>query len=62
MKDYTVTHCPYCEQPYNGKYEWRFVSISEDSKSTQSMRSINAIEIFCSQCRSTISITPLPER
>ena len=62
MNNYTVTHCPYCEPPYDGKYEWRLVAVRSDSNATEQTNSIKAIEIFCSKCNTTLSITPLIQR
>ena len=61
MDNYTTTHCPYCQPPYDGKYEWRLVVLNSDSRMGE-QTSIKAIEIFCTKCKNTLSITPLFER
>lgn len=62
MLDYTITHCPYCEAPYTGKYEWRLVSINSDANIPGEINSLRAVEIYCTKCQTTLSITPLSEK
>ena len=60
MIDSKPTHCPYCNPPYNGKYAWRVVLVDSVSYGVPSqIETIKAVEIYCTQCRATLSITPL---
>ena len=51
--DFTATYCPYCN---SSQYNYRYVEVYQ---SLNSINKITAIEIYCSQCRVTLSITPL---
>ncbi len=58
MIDTKPTHCPYCEPPYDGKYAWRTVVVTTVSDIPSEVETIKAIEIYCTKCRATLSITP----
>ena len=62
MIDKFPTHCPYCTPPYSGKYAWRLVAINSVSDIPEEIETIKAVEIYCTQCRATLSVTPLIEK
>ena len=61
MAAYTHTHCPYCTPPYEGKYAWRRIVVNNASDIAGSENLLEAIEIYCTKCLSTVAITPLAE-
>ena len=60
--DIARTHCPYCKPPHDGKYAWRIVGVDSISDGINPVETIKAIEIYCTKCLSTLSITVLPAK
>ena len=55
---FSLTHCPYCQdQQMQSNYAWREVLLSENVFG--STKQLKAIEIYCSKCHRTLSITPI---
>ncbi len=58
MVDITMTKCPYCGSPSAGssRYEYRAVEIGGLGAYKEPL---SAVEIYCSECRRTVSIMPV---
>ena len=60
--DIQATHCPYCGGAMlEGVYSWREIEISGAGKLPGTYTRLRAIEIYCSRCHSTLSLTPISE-
>ena len=62
MSDFAMTHCPYCGTFTQVKdtsiYAWRLITIHDGVLPAVS-KPIQAVEVYCTRCNKTISITPL---
>ena len=57
--DSTFTYCPYCNTQSTNMYAWRIVTINSIKNVEGTAKPVNAVEIYCTQCKRTLSITPL---
>lgn len=54
------THCPYCKTNYV-QYAWQIVKIQRAGNILDPDNTIQAIEVYCPHCHTTLSVTPLPQ-